>query len=138
MPSSFPGVRLKTTTRSKSRTARIASRCERAWIPAPRIASVRASARASRRVATPETAAVRTAVRNVLEQTPPELSSDIIDKGMVMTGGGSLLRNIDALLTQVTGIPCHVADNALNSVAVGTGMALEHFDQFRKSLVRGS
>jgi len=79
-----------------------------------------------------------TAVRNVLEQTPPELSSDIIDKGMVMTGGGSLLRNIDALLTQVTGIPCHVADNALNSVAVGTGLALEHFDQFRKSLVRGS
>jgi len=79
-----------------------------------------------------------TAVRNVLEQTPPELSSDIIDKGMVMTGGGSLLRNIDALLTQVTGIPCHVAENALNSVAVGTGLALEHFDQFRKSLVRGS
>ena len=66
-------------------------------------------------------------MRNVLEQTPPELSSDIIDKGMVMTGGGSLLRNIDALLTQVTGIPCHVAENALNSVAVGTGLALEHF-----------
>jgi len=83
-------------------------------------------------------AQIITAVRNVLEQTPPELSSDIIDKGMVMTGGGSLLRNIDALLTQVTGIPCHVADNALNSVAVGTGLALEHFDQFRKSLVRGS
>ena len=83
-------------------------------------------------------AQIITAVRNVLEQTPPELSSDIIDKGMVMTGGGSLLRNIDALLTQVTGIPCHVADNALNSVAVGTGLALEHFDEFRKSLVRGS
>ena len=83
-------------------------------------------------------AQIITAVRNVLEQTPPELSSDIIDKGMVMTGGGSLLRNIDVLLTQVTGIPCHVADNALNSVAVGTGMALEHFDQFRRSLVRGS
>ncbi len=83
-------------------------------------------------------AQIITAVRNVLEQTPPELSSDIIDKGMVMTGGGSLLRNVDVLLTQVTGIPCHVADNALNSVAVGTGLALEHFDQFRKSLVRGS
>jgi rod shape-determining protein MreB and related proteins len=78
------------------------------------------------------------AVRNVLEQTPPELSSDIIDKGMVMSGGGSLLRNLDTLLTQVTGIPCHVAENALNSVAVGTGLALEHFAMYRKSLVTGS
>lgn len=76
------------------------------------------------------------AVRNVLEQTPPELSSDIIDKGMVMSGGGSLLRNLDTLLTQVTGIPCHVAENALNSVAIGTGLALEHLGTFRKSLVR--
>ena len=75
------------------------------------------------------------AVRNVLEQTPPELSSDIIDKGMVMSGGGSLLRNLDTLLTQVTGIPCHVAENALNSVAVGTGLALEQYTTFRKSLV---
>jgi len=71
----------------------------------------------------------------VLEQTPPELSSDIIDKGMVMSGGGSLLRNLDTLLTQVTGIPCHVAENALNSVAVGTGLALEQYTTFRKSLV---
>ena len=75
-------------------------------------------------------------VRQVLEETPPELSSDIIDKGMVMTGGGSLLRNIDRLLTQVTGVPCHVAENALNCVALGTGLALEHFDFFRKSLVQ--
>jgi len=75
------------------------------------------------------------AVRTVLEQTPPELSSDIIDKGMVMSGGGSLLRNIDKLLTQVTGVPCHVAENSLNCVALGTGLALEHFDFFKKSLV---
>jgi rod shape-determining protein MreB len=81
---------------------------------------------------------VITAVRNVLEQTPPELSSDIIDKGMVMSGGGSLLRNLDTLLTQVTGIPCHVAENALNSVAVVTGLALEHLGTFRKSLVSSS
>ncbi len=74
------------------------------------------------------------AVRLVLEQTPPELSSDIIDKGMVMSGGGALLRNIDKLLTQVTGVPCHVAENALNCVALGTGLALEHFDFFKKSL----
>jgi rod shape-determining protein MreB and related proteins len=76
------------------------------------------------------------AVRAVLEETPPELSSDIIDKGMVMSGGGSLLRNIDKLLTQVTGVPCHVAENALNCVALGTGLALEHFEFFRKSLVQ--
>ena len=76
------------------------------------------------------------AVRGVLEQTPPELSSDIIDKGMGMSGGGSLLRNIDRLLTQVTGVPCHVAENPLHCVALGTGLALEHFDFFKKSLVQ--
>ncbi len=75
-------------------------------------------------------------VRAVLEETPPELSSDIIDKGMVMWGGGSLLRNIDKLLTQVTGVPCHVAENSLDCVALGTGLALEHFDFFKKSLVQ--
>jgi rod shape-determining protein MreB and related proteins len=78
------------------------------------------------------------AVRSVLERTPPELSGDIIERGMVMSGGGSLLRNIDTLLTQVTGIPCHVAENALNSVAVGTGLALEHFNVFRRMLVSAS
>ncbi len=77
-----------------------------------------------------------TAVRHVLEETPPELSSDIIDKGMVMSGGGALLRNVDKLLTQVTGVPCHVAENSLNCVALGTGLALEHFDFFKKSLVQ--
>jgi len=77
-----------------------------------------------------------TAVRSVLEKTPPELSSDIIDKGMVMSGGGSMLRNIDRLLTQVTGVPCHVAENPLNCVALGTGLALEHFEFFKKSLVQ--
>ena len=77
-----------------------------------------------------------TAVRSVLEQTPPELSSDIIDKGMVMSGGGALLRNVDKLLTQVTGVPCHVAENPLRCVALGTGLALEHFDFFKTSLVQ--
>jgi len=79
---------------------------------------------------------VVSAVRQVLEETPPELSSDIIDKGMVMSGGGALLRNVDRLLTQVTGVPCHVAENAINCVALGTGLALEHFDFFKKSLVQ--
>ena len=51
-----------------------------------------------------------------------------------MSGGGSLLRNIDKLLTQVTGVPCHVADDALNCVARGTGLALEHFEFYKKYL----
>jgi rod shape-determining protein MreB len=74
------------------------------------------------------------AVRQVLERTPPELASDIIDRGMVMTGGGALLRHIDELLTQVTGIPCFVADNPLACVAIGTGMALENLDVLRDSV----
>jgi rod shape-determining protein MreB len=76
------------------------------------------------------------AVKHVLEVTPPELSSDIIDKGMVMTGGTSLLRNLDRLLTNVTGIPCHVAERPLDCVALGTGMALENLDVLKKSLNR--
>jgi rod shape-determining protein MreB len=86
----------------------------------------------------PQLQPVIAAVRNVLEQTPPELSSDIIDKGMVMSGGGSLLRNLDTLLTQVTGVPCHVAPNPLDCVAIGTGTALEHLSLYRKSLVAAS
>jgi rod shape-determining protein MreB len=74
------------------------------------------------------------AVRTVLERTPPELASDIIDRGMIMTGGGSLLRHIDELMTQVTGIPCYVADNPLECVAIGTGIALERLDVLRDSL----
>jgi rod shape-determining protein MreB and related proteins len=79
--------------------------------------------------------AVTEAVKNVLEQTPPELSSDVMDKGMVMTGGGSLLRNIDKLLTSVTGVPCHVAEHPLNCVALGTGRAMENFEIMRDSLL---
>src|SRR5689334_4782974 len=75
------------------------------------------------------------AVRTVLERTPPELASDIIDRGMIMTGGGSLLRHIDELMTQITGIPCYVADQPLLCVAVGTGMALEKLDLLRDSLM---
>ncbi|MBK9944572.1 MAG: rod shape-determining protein [Kouleothrix sp.] len=78
--------------------------------------------------------AVVNAVRSVLAETPPELSSDIIDKGMIMTGGGSMLRRINELLTEVTGVPCYVADQPANCVAIGTGLALEHIDILRDSL----
>ena len=74
------------------------------------------------------------AVRAVLEETPPELSSDIIDKGMILTGGGALLRNLAELLSEVTGVPCYVADDPLTCVAIGTGLALEYFDVIRDSL----
>ncbi|MFZ9703618.1 MAG: rod shape-determining protein, partial [Candidatus Limnocylindrus sp.] len=70
------------------------------------------------------------AIRGVLEQTPPELSADIIDKGIVLSGGGALLRNIDRLVTNVTGVASHVAPDPLSCVAKGTGIALEHFDVF--------
>ena len=78
--------------------------------------------------------AVVNAVCSVLAETPPELSSDIIDKGMIMTGGGSMLRRINELLTEVTGVPCYVADQPANCVAIGTGLALEHIDILRDSL----
>ncbi|WP_395088800.1 rod shape-determining protein [Armatimonas sp.] len=72
-------------------------------------------------------------VKAVLEQTPPELSSDIIERGMMLTGGGALLRGLDRLLALATGIPVHVADDPLSCVAIGTGRALEEFDAIRSS-----
>ena len=78
--------------------------------------------------------AVVNATRAVLADTPPELSSDIIDKGMVMTGGGSMLRRINELLTEVTGVPCYVADQPANCVAIGTGLAIEYIELLRDSL----
>lgn len=65
-------------------------------------------------------------IKSVLEEVPPELSSDIIDKGILLTGGTALLKNFDLLLTQETGVPCHVAEEPLLCVAKGTGIALEN------------
>jgi len=73
-------------------------------------------------------------VRNVLSKTPPELASDIIDRGMVLTGGSALLRNTDQLLTRETQVPCYVADNPVGCVALGAGKALDQFEVIRKSL----
>lgn len=75
-----------------------------------------------------------TAVKTVLEQTPPELASDIIDKGIVMSGGTSLVTNLDKLMTESTGVPCHVAENPLMCVAFGTGMALENLNLYKQSV----
>jgi rod shape-determining protein MreB len=73
-------------------------------------------------------------VKSVLEQTPPELASDVVDKGMILTGGGAMLRNIDRLLAKSTGVPAYVADSPLNCVAIGAGRALENLPIFRDSL----
>lgn len=73
-------------------------------------------------------------VRAVLRDTPPELSSDIIDRGMVLVGGGGLLRNMDRLLTQETGVPCSVAEDAMACVAKGAGRALENYHVLKRSL----
>jgi len=74
------------------------------------------------------------AVKGVLEQTPPELASDIIDKGVVMSGGTSLIKNFDKLMTKLTGVPCHVAEDALLCVAKGTGVALENIELYKRSI----
>jgi rod shape-determining protein MreB len=70
---------------------------------------------------------------SVLEETPPELGSDIIERGITLTGGGALLRGLDKLLFSVTDIPVRVAENALNCVALGTGRALEELQAIRQS-----
>jgi rod shape-determining protein MreB len=75
-----------------------------------------------------------TTVKSVLEQTPPELAADVVDKGMMLTGGGALLRNLDRLLARETGVPAYVAEDPLSCVAVGAGRALEHLPVFRDSL----
>jgi rod shape-determining protein MreB len=69
------------------------------------------------------------AVKSALEQTPPELGADIAEKGMVLTGGGALLRDIDRLLMEETGLPVIVADDPLSCVVRGTGRALEEMDR---------
>lgn len=73
-------------------------------------------------------------VKEVLEQCPPELASDIIDKGIVMSGGTSLLTNFDKLMTDQTGVPCHVAEDALLCVARGTGVAMENIELYKRSI----
>ncbi|OIP04136.1 rod shape-determining protein [Candidatus Beckwithbacteria bacterium CG2_30_44_31] len=73
-------------------------------------------------------------VKSVLEEVPPELASDIIDKGIVMSGGTSLLKNLDKLLTKETGVPCHVAEEPMLCVAKGTGIALDNLDLYKRAI----
>jgi len=80
------------------------------------------------------TNAIVALVRSVLERTPPELSSDIVEKGIIMTGGGSLLDGLDKLIAEVTQVPCIVADDPVGCVARGTGVALENLDALRSAM----
>ncbi len=75
------------------------------------------------------------AIKSVLQETPPELSADISSNGIILTGGGSLLRNIDELVMRSTGVPARVAEDALLCVARGTGKALEHLETYKRSIV---
>jgi rod shape-determining protein MreB len=73
-------------------------------------------------------------VKSVLERTPPELSSDIIDRGMVLIGGGAMLRKIDELITRETGVPAYVADAPIACVSLGAGKALERYEILRRTI----
>jgi rod shape-determining protein MreB len=79
--------------------------------------------------------AIVDAVRVTLDQTPPELAGDIMDRGIVLTGGGALLRGLDERLRHETGMPVHVAEDPLTSVARGAGRCVEEFDALRQVLV---
>lgn len=79
-------------------------------------------------------ASVLEAIRITLEKTPPELSADIIDHGIILTGGGALLKGLDVLISQETGMPAYIAENPLDCVAAGTGKVLEDIDRLREVL----
>ena len=68
------------------------------------------------------------AVKSALERTPPELASDIVDRGIVLAGGGALLKNLDKLLREKTGLPIVIAESPLTAVVMGSGMALDELD----------
>ena len=78
--------------------------------------------------------AILEAVKETLENTPPELAADIMDRGIVMTGGGSMLKGLDRLISSETGMPVHTVDEPLYAVVRGAGKALEEIDTLRKVL----
>jgi len=82
--------------------------------------------------------AIIDAVKNTLDKTPPELAADIMDKGIVLTGGGGMLKGLDERLKHETGMPIHITDNPLDSVAIGSGKCLEEFETLKKVLVTSS
>lgn len=74
-------------------------------------------------------------IKGVLEVTPPELCADIIDRGIVVSGGGAMLKNVDQLITRITGVPAHIADDPLFCVARGTGVVLENLETYKRQVI---
>ena len=79
--------------------------------------------------------AIIDSVKTTLDKCPPELSSDIMDRGIVLTGGGALLRGLDERLRHETAMPIHIADNPLDSVAIGAGRCVEEFEALQQVLI---
>lgn len=82
-----------------------------------------------------ELAIILNAVKSVLQKTPPELAADVMDKGIIMTGGSSQMRNFDQLMSKVTGVPCQLAEDPVYCVARGTLIAVENLDAFKRSVL---
>ena len=100
----------------------------------PRIIALR-SGEVTDAIAEPVRAIVET-IKTALEQTPPELAADIVDKGIVLTGGGSLLKNLDEVIRRETSLPVSVADDPLSTVVVGSGLVFDNFDLFKDVLIK--
>lgn len=97
--------------------------------------SVEISTNEAVRAINPELKEITKTIKGVLRETPPELISDIIDKGIIMTGGTSLLRNLNEMVLRSTGVKAYLADDPLLCVAKGTGIALEHLDVYKRSII---
>jgi len=81
--------------------------------------------------------AIIAAIKETLEKTPPELSSDLYDRGITLAGGGALLRGVDKAIYKAVGIPVRIADDPMTCVAKGTGIILEHLDELKDTLESG-
>jgi len=75
------------------------------------------------------------AIKKVLQETPPELAADIMDKGMILSGGGAMLKNMDVLISQTIGVPCYVADDPLRCVIKGVGEVLKNLDLYKRTIL---
>lgn len=100
----------------------------------PRVAVLRSS-EVAEAISEPVRAIVET-IKTALEQTPPELAGDILDKGITLTGGGSLLANLDEVIRKETGVPVNVASDPLSTVVLGSGIVFEQFDRLKHVLVK--
>ncbi|MBM4177270.1 rod shape-determining protein [Candidatus Gribaldobacteria bacterium] len=97
--------------------------------------NIRISANETAKAVAPVLEKIIEGIKHVLRETPPELSADIMNKGMILSGGGALLRAFDQLIAKATGVPCFVADEPLFCVVKGTGVVLENLDIYKKTIM---